>query len=178
MKLKKGDTVPHIELPDINGNAFQLSELQGKRLLLTFYRFASCPFCNLRLHQIANRYGELGEMVHVAIFSGSVHQLNQHTSKHKDLFPILADEQEHYYRQITVERSWKGMLKGVFGRMPHLLKSMSMGHIPREFGHRMLLMPVDILVDEHGRIADIKYGTDEGDHIAMNDVLAFARASG
>ena len=49
MKIKKGDKIPEIELPEIGGNVFKLSETKGKKVLLTFYRVAGCSFCNLRL---------------------------------------------------------------------------------------------------------------------------------
>ena len=38
-----------------------VSTKKGKKTLLTFYRFATCPFCNLRIHEIINRYEELGK---------------------------------------------------------------------------------------------------------------------
>ncbi|HFB65643.1 MAG TPA: redoxin domain-containing protein, partial [Aeromonadales bacterium] len=48
MRLKKGDSVTNIVLPAIDGTEFNLESLQGKRYMLSFFRFASCPFCNLR----------------------------------------------------------------------------------------------------------------------------------
>jgi hypothetical protein len=35
-------------------------------------------------------------------------------------------------------------------------------------------MPVDILVDEYGRIDTTYYGRDAGDHIPVTQILAFA----
>ena len=51
MKIKKGDKLD-IELPTSEGNKFNLSETHGKKVLLTFYRIASCSLCNLRISQI------------------------------------------------------------------------------------------------------------------------------
>lgn len=128
------------------------------------------------MHQVGANYDQLNGIAHVAIFSASVDQLNQHTSKHRDLFPILADENEEYYTKIGVERSWLGMFKGMFGRMPSLIKSMFMGNIPRETGSRMLIMPVDILINEDGKVEKVRYGKDEGDHIPIDEVREFASA--
>jgi hypothetical protein len=38
----------------------------------------------------------------------------------------------------------------------------------------MLIMPLSILVDEHGVIQTIYSGKDEGDHIPLKEVIAFA----
>ena len=59
MKINIGDILEEITLPSINGSNFSLSSLKGKKVLLTFYRFARCPMCNLRINEILKRYDEL-----------------------------------------------------------------------------------------------------------------------
>ena len=61
MEIKIGDILEEITLPTINGSNFSLSSLKGKKVLLTFYRFARCPMCNLRINEILKRYDELGK---------------------------------------------------------------------------------------------------------------------
>ena len=51
-RLKKGDPAPDISLPAIDGSTFELSSMKGRRVILTFFRFSSCPFCNLSLIHI------------------------------------------------------------------------------------------------------------------------------
>ena len=58
--IKKGDKIGEIILPDSEGNNFQLSSTIGKKVLLTFYRHASCAICNLRINEFIKRYGEFG----------------------------------------------------------------------------------------------------------------------
>ena len=80
MKLQKGDKITEINLPSIDGKNFSFNKIKGKKTLLTFYRFATCPFCNLRIHEIINRYEELGKNFEmVAIFSST----KEHLSKNK-----------------------------------------------------------------------------------------------
>ena len=68
MKIKKGDKLD-IELPTSEGNKFNLSETHGKKVLLTFYRIASCSLCNLRISQITKRWNEFGSnFQHVSIW--------------------------------------------------------------------------------------------------------------
>ena len=47
MKKKVGDKVTNIMLPAIDGNEFNLDSLKEKRYMISFLRFASCPFYNL-----------------------------------------------------------------------------------------------------------------------------------
>ena len=63
MKINIGDILEEITLPNINGSNFSLSSLKGKKVLLTFYRFARCPMCNLRINEILKRYDELGKKI-------------------------------------------------------------------------------------------------------------------
>ena len=62
MKIKKGDTLD-VELPTSEGKIFNLSETKGKKVLLTFYRIASCSLCNLRVSQITKRWNEFGRYI-------------------------------------------------------------------------------------------------------------------
>ena len=93
MKLQKGDKITEINLPSIDGKNFSFNKIKGKKTLLTFYRFATCPFCNLRIHEIINRYEELGKNFEmVAIFSSTREHLSKTMKKHNAPFTILADE--------------------------------------------------------------------------------------
>ena len=49
MKIKTGDMMPEIKLPAVTGGDFDLSTIKGKKIMLTFYRFAQCPFCNFKI---------------------------------------------------------------------------------------------------------------------------------
>ncbi len=69
MKLQAGDKITKLELPSIGGEMFDINTIAGKKALVTFYRFATCPFCNLRIFEINQRFEELGTNFNVvAIF--------------------------------------------------------------------------------------------------------------
>lgn len=61
MKKKIGDKVTNIVLPAIDGSEFNLNSLKGKRYMISFLRFASCPFCNLRVNQLVSGFSEFGK---------------------------------------------------------------------------------------------------------------------
>lgn len=175
MKLTAGKKAPNIILPAIDGSAFNLETLRGRRYLLTFYRFATCPLCNLRVHEIVTRFAELGgEFGVVAVFDAPLAHLQKHAGKHKAPFPILADENNKYYKIYGIEHSFTGMLKGMVTRMPKLLYGMfGKGYIPLPVGS-FTTMPADFLVDERGIIQTAYYGRDEGDHLSFDILKSFA----
>jgi len=176
MKRKSGDTITNLSLPAIDGTTFNLDKLKGRRYMLSFFRFASCPFCNLRIHELVTRFDEFGKsFTIVAIFDSPLDNLQRYAKKHHAPFPILSDKKNKYYHEYGVEHSFSGMLKGMFFRLPKLLKGMFIkGYIPFVFKGSLLTMPVDILVDEKGIIHTAYYGKDEGDHLPFEQIKVFS----
>ena len=176
MKVDVGDKAIPISLPAIDGQPFTSDSLQGKRYLLSFFRFATCPFCNMRVHELVTRYDELGDgLTIVAIFDSPLDNLQTHASEHHAPFPILADEKNTYYQQYGVQRSLLGTLKGGILRLPYSLYGMFVkGYFPWPIKGAMTTMPLDMLVDEQGVIQVAYYGTDEGDHLAFDQIKQFS----
>lgn len=174
-----GDRILPITLPAIDNSTFDLESMTGKRYMLSFFRFASCPFCNLRVHELVKRYHELGEeFAIVAIFDSPLDNLQQHANGHHAPFPILADQNNRYYHEYSIEHSITGMFKGMIFRMPTLMKAMFKGYVPTTIKGSMTTMPADFLIDEHGIIQVAHYGSDEGDHLAFDRVKAFSLHTG
>ena len=179
MKIITGQQAPTFNLTDINGTEFKLDQLKGKRYLLTFYRFASCPFCNLRLHNLINDYKNYGDdFEFIAVFDSTLENLQKYAEKHQSPFPILADKDNSIHRLYQVEHSILGVLKGIIFRMPSLTLAMLKGYIPWRIKGEITAMPADFLVDENGTIQVAYYGEDEGDHIPMHRVKQFAQRRG
>ena len=179
MKLQSGNTPPNFVLPAISGESFDLASLQGKPYLLSFLRFASCPFCNLRVHELVTRYPELGGgFTIVAVFDSPIDNLIRHAGRHQAPFPILADEGNRVHHRYGVEHSLAGVMKGMLLRLPTLLRGMfGKGYIPLVFKGSMTTMPADFLVDSTGRVHTAYYGRDEGDHLSFEQIKTFALSS-
>jgi len=178
--MQLGQKIEKILLPAIDGGHFDNRNLLGKRYLLTFFRFATCPFCNMRLAQLVNLRKDLplASLAHteiVAIFSAKLEHLQQHANTHVTQLPILADEHNKYYEKFGVEKSLWGVLKGGLLRFPTAIRGMMRGYIPKEISSRLLNMPLSLLVDEQGVIQAIYHGKDEGDHIPLSQVEAFLK---
>ena len=131
MRLVPGVKAKNIRLPALDGSIFETESVKGKLVMLSFLRFASCPFCNLRVNELVRRFDEFGnDFTIVAVFDSPLDNLTRHAEGHKAPFPILADENNKYYREHGIEHSALGVLKGMFLRMPTLLKGMIKGYIP------------------------------------------------
>ena len=178
MKKAPGSDVEHILLPAVDGTIFDTATLAGRRYLLSFFRFASCPVCNMRLHQLGRNFGEFGpDFTIVAVFDSPLDNLRSHATRHSAPFPILADEHNTYYREFAIEHSLRGVLIGMLTRLPTLLRGMFIhGYLPHVVKGRLTTMPADFLVDENGVIRVAHYGRDEGDHLPLDTIREFARA--
>lgn len=176
MRKSVGQTIHDLRLPSIDGRQFQLDQFQGKRFMLSFFRFAACPFCNLRIHALVSRFNEFGDNFNiVAIFDSSPANLRRHAERHHAPFPILADERNVYYREYGIERSLAGTLKGAALHLPSVLYATFVkGYWPTSFGGKLTTMPADFLIDEGRVIRAAYYGKDEGDHLPIARVKAFA----
>jgi thioredoxin-dependent peroxiredoxin len=175
MKLQVNDSIKNFTLPTIDGSQFNIDSMKGKRYMLSFFRFASCPFCNLRMHELVTRFNELDkDFTIIAIFDSPLDNLQRHAEKHKAPFPILADKDNTSYKSYGIEHSLIGMFKGMFGRMPTLIKGIFKGYIPLIIKGSMTTMPADFLVDESGTIKTAFYGRDEGEHLAFEKILSFS----
>jgi len=175
MRFKVGDTMTDIHLPAIDGTMFKSESIKGKPVMLSFFRFASCPFCNLRINELVQRFEEFGDdFTVIAIFDSALDNLTRHIAEHKAPFPILADESNKYYREYSIEHSFLGMLKGMIFRMPRLLKGMFKGYVPLIIKGSLTTMPADFLIDRNGVIQTAYYGKDEGDHILFELAKEFS----
>jgi peroxiredoxin Q/BCP len=166
-----------LQLPAIDGSMFDTTKLTGSRYLLAFFRFASCPFCNMRMHELVTRYHELGDGFGiVAVFDSPLDNLRRHAMRHDAPFPVLADTSGRYYREFGIEQSVTGVMKGILLRMPTLIRGIQNGYLPLRIRGSLTTMPADLLVDESGVIRTAHYGRDEGDHLDFGIVKAFATA--
>ena len=113
MKIKKGDLINELSLPSINGSVFDLENIKGKKALISFYRYSSCPFCHLRINETINNKDNFGENFEtIAIFNCSLESLQKASTKHDSSIFILADENRFYFYKYDVEKSAFGVFLG------------------------------------------------------------------
>ena len=174
MKIKKGDKL-NIELPTTDGSIFNLNETNGKKVLLTFYRIASCSLCNLRISQITKRWSELGtNFQHVSIWHAPQDFLKKNMDKHNIPFIALADENYKYFSKYNIERSIGKTLLALIYRLPSFILAVFRGFIPFRFKGYIDIVITDVLIDESGKVVDVQYGRDIGHHYNFDKIKEFS----
>ena len=175
MKIKKGDILD-IELPTSEGKIFNLKETNGKKILLTFYRIASCSLCNLRISQITKRWNEFGKnFQHVSIWHAPQDFLKKNMEKHNIPFIALADEKYEYFTKYSVERSLGKTLLAFVYRLPNFILASIKGFIPFQFNGYIDIVITDVLIDEKGKVVEVQYGRDIGHHFSFDKIKEFSK---
>ena len=174
MKLGINTVAPNIKTKDILGNEIDLEKLRGHKVLVAFFRFSTCPFCNLRIHTLSTQYEKLGIKI-VAIFESSNENLNKHLSHYELPFPVVSDKEGVYYRSYGLDKSVIGMLKGMLMRPLEMIRGMSKGKMPFVIDGSPLRMPADFLLNENGVIKELMYAKDEGEHMDLEIIKAFVK---
>ena len=92
--LKVGDKVPNFKSIDQDGNTVQLSDYQGRKLVVFFYPKASTPGCTVEACNLRDNFELLKEKGFELIGVSADNQKRQTNfrNKYNFPFPLLADE--------------------------------------------------------------------------------------
>jgi peroxiredoxin len=171
MRISAPDKAPQVSLIDIDGKPVLIGT--GRKLLLSLFREASCPFCNFRVYELTHNYrgfSALGLDI-VTVFSSDESDIRKFIARQPRPFRMVADPDGRAHRAFGVDSSFWGKLKAMMLRMPAMLKGMRMVGLRGMMTGN--LMPADFLIDEQGRVVETFYGRDAGDHIPMERLELF-----
>lgn len=173
MRVVSGEQAPTFSTVDTDGNPVSLERFRGKPVLLMFFRYASCPMCNLRLHDFAREYPRLhaNGLSAVAFFHSPAGAIRRNAGRKHYGFPLVPDPAQKIYRDFAVETSWSGFLKSMVlpGFYRDWIRSMRYGFWGGA-DPQMTGMPADFLVGPDGRLLLVHYGNDIGDHLPLPDI--------
>jgi len=171
MRLDAGQVAPDFSVTDIYGNPVSLRSYAGKKLMLSFYRYAGCPFCNLRVHKLTTLAPEWEArgLSLLAVFQSPAASILEHAGAEPRPFPIIPDPEQQLYRRYGVERSWLGFAKSGL-RIAELSEALRDGIRPGMPEGGMNRVPADFIIDEAGKIRLAYYGKDIGDHLPVEEI--------
>jgi thioredoxin-dependent peroxiredoxin len=177
MVIQEGQTAPDFTWQDVHGERVRLEDYRGGPLLLSFYRYASCPLCNMHVHDLLKVYPELDAagLKVVAFFQSSAEVIARNVGRQDAPFPILADPDKTIYTKYGVTTSAAGLLRGA-ARMGRVVSAMQAGFMPGDIDGDLSLIPADFLIGPDLIVRRAYYGRDVGDHMPLADVAAFARS--
>lgn len=180
MRLKEQQSAIDFTARDFKGNTVRLHDYIGKKTLLIFFRFATCPYCNLRLHELINSFEafDVKGLSVIAVFESSPENVTNYAGKQNAPFPIISDPRSKLYASYGLELSFWGLLKVMVQFRKLFLSMVTKGFSPKPLKidspiHRL---PADFLIDENGVISIAHYGKDIGDHLTNNEINAFLDA--
>lgn len=177
-KLQEGCTAPELNVKDISGNHISLESYSEKLVLLSFYRFASCPFCNLRVHELTQKQAELQAqgLELIAVFHSPEESIQKYVGG-KDLpFPIIADPNEALYQRYGIQSSKFGMIRAMVTRIGKLGEAMRLGFTPGAIDIDAVHMPADFIIGDKRSVLKTHYGKDSADSLAIEEIEAFLKA--
>mgnify|MGYP001566022116 CR=1 FL=1 len=172
MKLQINNKAIDFSVSDYLNNQVTLSDFKGKKVLLSFFRGAACPFCNLRVRELINNYPKFEEkgIVIISFFASSKEEIYEYAGKQDAPFPIIPDPTLKFYTKYGVEQSSLGMLKVMLKPM-QVIRMMFSGFFNLKSSKDKPIIPADFLIDENQIIQKAYYGSDFGDHINIQELL-------
>ncbi|MDA8596924.1 redoxin domain-containing protein [Candidatus Pacebacteria bacterium] len=180
-KLSNGDQAPHFSVTDINGEAVTISKQNEQKILLSFFRYSGCPWCNLAIYRLTQMAPDLeNEGIRVVCFVQSPREsivenvMNRHDPKPP--FAIIADPEKTIYNQYAVEEnalkyftSLKQFPEWIHASFTHKFKQMSVDG-------DATLVPAQFLIDSDGTIIKVHYGTDYADDMTLTEIKEAIRS--
>ncbi len=174
MEIMQGQKAPLFAMEDVFGNTINLRDYAGHRVMLSFYRFSSCPFCNLRIQKILGQFRKFEEndLKMISFWQSPRASILEHVGHQQPPFPLIPDPDKQIYRLYHVENSWLGALKAM-GEPGLMMKALKGGFNPAKADGDMNQLPADFLIAPDLTIQQAYYGKHIGDHIDFTEIERF-----
>ena len=157
MRLEPGAVAPQVPMVDLNGREIDVS---GKRpLWLGLFRYAACPFCSMRVHQLISRQADIeaSGVDLVVVFPSSPKRIAKYVQRFNPTFRLASDPDEALFRAYGAEASWMAELR-MLGRVPTVAKALSkFPNNPLATAGTFNRLPSEYLIHD-GVVLDAFYG--------------------
>lgn len=172
MRLQPNQTAPAFVQPDLLGENFDLNRSRDKPLLLAFFRYASCPLYNLRVHELIENYSRLKDQFEiVAVFQSPAVKIEQYVGQKEIPFRVIPDPDKKLYQLYGVESSWLGFGKAWTVKIGRVFNAVIRHHfIPGSMEGEIHRIPADFIITPNNTILEAYYGEDIGDHLPLQQI--------
>ncbi|MFD7408967.1 peroxiredoxin-like family protein [Streptomyces sp. NPDC059866] len=167
--LTVGDRAPHFSLPSATGQTVALEDLLVTGpVVLTFYRGAWCPYCNIALRSLQRHHDDItarGARL-VAVSPQIPDESLSLTEKHHLAFDVLSDLGSDTTKQYGLAFDLPDDLAAVYDKLGFELQRVNGGH------PRTLPLPATYVIDRDGIIRWAFVDTDYTRRAEPTDILA------
>lgn len=175
-RIKVNDKAPTFTAIDVRGTKIDFEKYKGKKVFLAFFRYASCPVCNFRMHDVLENYDQIKASGYeiIAVYESTNKTLNEFLKDENVPFPIIGDSELVLYKKYRVEKSFWRTISSIFDKKVTSNKTkgkeLFKGKKLKKDGN-LTRIPADFLIDENGIITTAYYGTDIGDHLPLEQII-------
>jgi len=172
MRLTTGTLAPGFAAESIGGRRVSLEQLRGRPVLLKFYRFATCPVCNLHMHRFIQEHRMVSDagLTTVVFYHSPADKLAE-AQDYATPFDLVPDPEKRIFRAYGVERGLRGLVSPTVMReyMKALMAGYSPGLLTSDGG--ITGNPADFIIDASGRVVFAHYGKHYADSLEARDVV-------
>jgi len=171
-KVKIGNKAHPFEIEDYRGNLIKLDDYKGKKVLISFFRAAACPFCNLRIHEMITRYDAFeGKNIEIiTFFAATRSEIQRYAGKQQPPFVVIPDPEQSIYKKYGVQQSLMGMVRAML-RPKKMAEAIQGKFFNLKSVFEAPIIPADFIINENQHIVRYYYGSDYADHLDLNEVL-------
>lgn len=174
-KLKNGDEAPNFSVVDINGQRVEINNNNGKKILLSFFRYSGCPWCNLAIYRLTQMTPDLeAQGVKVICFVQSTREdiVNNVVNRHdpKPPFTIVPDPNKEVYSLYAVEESALKYFTSLKKAPEWIYSSYKLHFRQPKVDGSVTLVPAQFLIDSDGILIKVHYGTDYADDMTYSEI--------
>ncbi len=175
-RLSVGQQAPTFSVTDVEGNRIALNKIESRYILLVFFRYSGCPWCNLAIHRLSLEYPTLienGCEVIAFVQSEKQHIIDNIYGRHtvKPEFSIVADRTRRIYELYHVRDSISAAVRTIT-KIPNWLHSIRKhGFNQSSVDGNLFLVPASFLIDGRTRkIIQTSYGSSYYETEAFIDI--------
>jgi peroxiredoxin len=177
MRLRLGSLAPDFVAESIGGRRVSLTQLRGRPVLLKFYRFATCPICNLHMHRFIQEHRMVSNagLTTVVLYHSPADKLAE-AQDYATPFDLVPDGEKKIFRAYGVGRGLRGFVSPTV--MREYLRALRTGYSPglATSDGGVTGNPADFLIDASGRVVFAHYGKHYADSLEACDVVNAWRA--
>lgn len=171
-RVVKGDNAPPFKIISLSGKEVEC-QLADKWIFLSFHRFAACPFCVLRTHELIKAYATFLEnnIEIISIWPSSINNMRKFIGSSNAPFPLIADPEKRIYKKYGVTKSSILASLKLLMRPGLVLNTLKHTYKNMDIDSEADLLPAEFLITPQGKVAIAYYGQHYGDHLPIQEII-------